>query len=481
MPQTEEHLQILTYLGVPRLVVALTKVDLVESVRQVEEEVRSHLRGTSFADAAVIATVAPQGRGLPELRAQLAREFASLEPQADIGKPRLHVDRAFSMRGIGTVITGTVIGGTFRRGETVTVQPAKASVRIRSVQNHHRAVEEIGPGARGALNLADVPVARDDHDDGIRRGDVVTPTEIGNANDAIDVIVKRSNRLGSTAPNLRNGARVRVQHGTGNFPARIFLRDSDAIPPGETALAELRLATPMLAFVGDRVVVRDFSQRQTLAGGVVLDPDARSRNFRTAAQKQYLETCRVLPLTAVRFIHAQLLRDHIAARSALLLKSCFSADEVSRALDSLATEGKIVLRGEFAADSAWWISALNEALSAINAEHRNRPQTAGLALARLANLFPKVPAPVFDALVADLSRNGVERTGDIVRRTTHLAALPQHLQKAASEIRDGLAGRSFDPPSRRELVRTTEAQQALRFLIEHEPSGGNQQRGGAWR
>ena len=250
------------------------------------------------------------------------------------------------------------------------------------------------------------------------------------------------------------------------FLPRIFLRDSDAIPPGETALAELRLATPMLAFVGDRVVVRDFSQRQTLAGGVVLDPDARSRNFRTAAQKQYLETCRVLPLTAVRFIHAQLLRDHIAARSALLLKSYFSADEISRALDSLATEGKIVLRGEFAADSAWWMSALNEALSAINAEHRNRPQTAGLALARLAILFPKVPAQLFDALVADLSRNGVERTGDIVRRTTHLAALPQHLQKAASEIRDRLAGKSFDPPSRRELVRTTEAQQALRFLID---------------
>ena len=146
MPQTEEHLQILTYLGVPRIVVALTKVDLVESAREVEEEVRTHLRGTSFADAAIIATVAPQGRGLPELRAQLARKFASFEPQADIGKPRLHVDRAFSMRGIGTVVTGTVIGGRFRRGETVTVQPAKASVRIRSLQNHHRAVEEIGPG-----------------------------------------------------------------------------------------------------------------------------------------------------------------------------------------------------------------------------------------------------------------------------------------------------------------------------------------------
>ena len=297
------------------------------------------------------------------------------------------------------------------------------------------------PATRGALNLADLPVARDDHDDGIRRGDVITPTEIGNANDAIDVIVGRSDRLGPTAPDLRNGAQVRVQHGTGNFPARIFLCDSDAISPGETALAELRLATPMLAFVGDRIVVRDFSQRQTLAGGVVLDPDARPRNFRTAAQKQFLETCRVLPLTAVRFIHAQLLRDHFAARSALLLKSCFSADEVSRALDSLAAEGKIVLRGEFAADSTWWMSALNEAVSAIDAEHRNRPQTAGLALARLAILFPKVPAQVFDALVADLSRNGVERTGDIVRRETHRAELPQQLQKSASEIPPPASGK----------------------------------------
>ena len=138
MPQTEEHLQILIYLGVPRIVVALTKCDLAKDVEAAEEEVRAQLRDTAFADAAIVRTAAPASRGLAELREQLAREFASIQPQRDFDKPRLHVDRAFSLRGIGTVVTGTLTGGKLRRGESVTVHPRAISSRIRSLQNHNR-------------------------------------------------------------------------------------------------------------------------------------------------------------------------------------------------------------------------------------------------------------------------------------------------------------------------------------------------------
>src|SRR4051794_24747029 len=150
MPQTEEHLQILIYLGVRRIVVALTKIDLVEAADAAEGKVRAQLADTPFGDAAIVRTSITTGSGVEELKAQLACEFSVLVPQRDLGKPRLAVDRAFILRGIGTIVTGTLVGGTLRRGQAVVVQPAEIPARIRTIQNHNREVEEIGPGTRTA-------------------------------------------------------------------------------------------------------------------------------------------------------------------------------------------------------------------------------------------------------------------------------------------------------------------------------------------
>ncbi len=125
MPQTEEHLQILTYLGVSRAVVALTKIDLTQDEPGATAAIREKLRGTPFADAPIVPTSVVSGRGLDELKASLARVLADAPPQADIGKPRLPVDRVFKLQGIGTVVTGTLNGGTLRRGQTVVIQPAR--------------------------------------------------------------------------------------------------------------------------------------------------------------------------------------------------------------------------------------------------------------------------------------------------------------------------------------------------------------------
>src|SRR5207302_10376629 len=195
MPQTEEHLQILIYLGVRRIVVALTKIDLVEAADAAEEKVRAQLRDTPFGNAAIVRTSITTVSGAEELKAQLAREFSALVPQRDLGKPRLAVDRAFVLRGIGTIVTGTLVGGTLRRGQAVVVQPAKIPARIRALQNHNREVEEIGPGARTALSLPDVAVAREKNTPGVWRGDVITLSEFGEASALADVMLSRSRRL----------------------------------------------------------------------------------------------------------------------------------------------------------------------------------------------------------------------------------------------------------------------------------------------
>jgi selenocysteine-specific elongation factor len=160
MPQTEEHLEILLYLGVERIVVALTKRDLGK-IDNVTSQIREKLRETKFTNAQIIPTSVRTGEGLEDLKSTLSAELANLPPPRDIGKPRLFVDRAFTLHGIGTVVTGTLTGGTMRAGDNIFAQPKDISARIRSVQTHGRDVDAVGPGTRTAINLPDLKIGTD--------------------------------------------------------------------------------------------------------------------------------------------------------------------------------------------------------------------------------------------------------------------------------------------------------------------------------
>ena len=208
MAQTEEHLEILTYLGVRRMVVALTKIDLAPSNEDNESEVRRHLRESPFAKAAIVTTSVVTGRGLDELKRALSREFSSLEPSPDIGKPRLFVDRAFSLHGVGTVVTGTVSGGRFARGDSLRIQPRGRISKLRQLQSHNRGVESVGPGMRAAFNLSDITVDTKDANH-VRRGDVVTRADSGTPSKTVDILFLHSPRRESSRRTVKDGARVR--------------------------------------------------------------------------------------------------------------------------------------------------------------------------------------------------------------------------------------------------------------------------------
>src|SRR5437660_1487853 len=276
MAQTEEHLEILTYLGIRRMVVALTKIDLARSNADNASEVRSHLRDSPFAEAAIVTTSIVTGRGLDELKRALARECSSLEPSPDIGKPRLFVDRAFSLRGVGTVVTGTVSGGRFARGDSLRIQPRGRISKLRQLQSHNRGVESVGPGMRAAFNLSDVTIDMKDANH-VRRGDVVTRSGSGTPSRTVDILFLHSPRRENSLRTAKDGTRVRVHYGSGNFAARLFRQ----APKGEgsTILGQLRFDAPVFLFAGDHLVIRDSSARRTVAGATVLDPDApRSRS-----------------------------------------------------------------------------------------------------------------------------------------------------------------------------------------------------------
>src|SRR3984893_819242 len=185
MPQTEEHLQILSYLGVDRAVVALTKVDLIRDERAAVEALYGKLLHTAFASAPIVPTSVVSGLGLDDLKSALAQVLADTLSSRDIGKPRLPVDRVFTLRGIGTVVTGTLTGGTFRRGQSVAIQPSGKVARIRNIQSHHRDAELGVSGTRTALNLPELSASDD-----IRRGDVVTLAELGGPSEILDVVLE---------------------------------------------------------------------------------------------------------------------------------------------------------------------------------------------------------------------------------------------------------------------------------------------------
>jgi selenocysteine-specific elongation factor len=459
MPQTEEHLQILTYLGVSRAVVALTKIDLTQDEQGVSAKIREKLRNTPFAGAPIIPTSVVSGRGLDHLKAAIASVLADTAPPADIGKPRLPVDRVFKLQGIGTVVTGTLTGGTLRRGQPAAIQPSGRKVRIRSIQSHNRDVEVCGPGTRVGLNLPDLSALGDVH-----RGDTVTLDAFGGTSTIVDAQLEISPR--ASRP-LKNGSRVRIHHGSCNVAALVAFYQSKDLAAGERALGQLRLEKPSFVFNGDRFIVRDWAEQNTLAGGIVLDPDASRQLFRNEARLHFLSEREKSPGDILNFVASQVMRDGGGRRSQLLLKSRFSADAISDAVSRLAAEGKIVCRGEYVFDSTKWQAWRSHAVDAIDRHHQAHPEQMGISLADLRRIL-KAELPdegLFDAFVGDLCSGDFVRVGAAIRRATHRPALPAQFQAAGAKLRSILAAKPFDPPSRKELAPDPVSQQALRFLI----------------
>ena len=464
MPQTEEHVQILNYLRVQRGVVALTKSDL-GGIDVVAEQIREKLRATPFVRTSIVPTSVRTGEGIENLKDALATELAAAEPQHDICKPRLFVDRAFTLRGIGTVVTGTLSGGSIRRSQDVFVQPGNVSARVRSIQNHGRNVEIAQPGMRTAINLPDFSIG----ENGIQRGDIITVDSLGSPQATIDVLLERSSRLKRNSPAARpikNGSSVQVHFGTGRIAAKITLLDQPAVGAGQSAIARLRLDSPIVALVGDRFVIRDSSEQNTIAGGTVLDPDADRANFRSPAQIQFLRARETAPHDVDVCVRSQLQRDRYTDSKTLLVKSNFSADEISEALSRLSHDGEIVLASDIIASASYWHNLINRAAASIDRAHEENPERRGVDLSEFRTDLEIESDKLFSAVILELTRNGFVRFENQIARVSHQPSLPLELLSVAENIRAALSAKRFDPPDRKGLSEDRNLQQALRFLID---------------
>ena len=265
-PQSEEHLRILQLLGIGHGVIALTKVgtadeDLVDLARL---EIIEQVEGTFLDGAAVVATDAPTGLGLDDLRAALDNLVAATPTAVDHGRPRLWVDRAFSAKGAGTVVTGTLSGGPLRVDDELAIHPAGTAVRVRSLENHHASHLELPPGSRCAVNL--VGAAHDE----VVRGDVLVRSDQWHHTAVFDASLQVLERLDH--PVSRRGAHV-LYLGSGEHPVRMRILGPDALEPGSEGSVRIHLPRPLPRLPGDRYVLRESGRSETVGGGEVLDVD----------------------------------------------------------------------------------------------------------------------------------------------------------------------------------------------------------------
>ncbi len=356
MPQTREHLAIIDLLHIQGGVVALTKIDLVndpEWLDLVTTDVMEQLEGTCLANAPIVPVSAVTGAGLNELVAELARCLNKVPARADRGLPRLPVDRVFMVAGFGTVVTGTLTGGTLSVGQEVELLPSGRRARIRGLQTHKDKIEQAMPGSRVAINLSGVGKEE------IARGEVVTLPGLLKATELIDVQLRY---LPDASQPLKHNAQVDFFCGAAQVPAYVRLLGAEKLDPGETGWAQLRLSEPVALVRGDRFIIRWLSPSVTVGGGIVVDPlpGRRHRRFKPEVLAR-LET--LLSGTPEELVLQALERNQPVEIRALYQTLSLPTDVINETLGTLVSNGQIFALDELPTNVGQWASSPSFILS----------------------------------------------------------------------------------------------------------------------
>ena len=459
MPQTREHLAVLSLLRVQHGAVVVTKADRVDAARvgAVRAEVAAALRDTPLADAPTFVVAAMRGDGVTELK-QWLFEQARVQSRDDADTQhafRLAIDRAFTLDGVGTVVTGTVRAGTVQVGDELAITPTgpRTSVRVRSLHAQNRAVPRCGPGQRCALALAGV--AKDE----VQRGQWLVATDVALATDRIDVALQLWH--GEMQP-LRSGTPVHVHIGASDTPGSVALLDAgDALAPGARARMQLVLQRPVAAWHGDRVVLRDTSATRTLAGGRVLDPFAPARYRRTPPRLAQLDAAGLdtpsARLQSVLAVSPGGLDWARWARAEALQRAAWPALPADALCSRVDGAPAFVLAPVHAP------AARAAALDALQAYHARHVEELGPDAARLRRLaVSKLPDALWRELLAGLIREGrVAQRGAFVHLPEHGVHLSATEARIAQKVAVPLAGAGFEGAWVRDLARDAQESEAL--------------------
>jgi selenocysteine-specific elongation factor len=446
MPQTTEHLHILDLLEVRRGAVVITKTDVVasERVEEVKQQVHCALASTALADATMFPVSAATGDGLPALREWLAALTAcEAKASEDTRHFRLSVDRAFTIAGSGTIVTGTVLGGTVSVGDRLVVSPSGREVRVRALRVQDAPATWAGFAQRCALNLSGVSVEE------VGRGDWIVHPAVHAPSHRVDARLKV---LAGEDTALAHWTPVHLHIGTADVPARVAIANEASIAPGASGFVQLVLERPIAALRGDRFVVRDQSARRTLGGGVVLDPFAPKRQRRAQLRVAELQ---VLERASAADVLAGLLE--ITESGVDIQTTCLNLDITpDRAAVALREANAVVLGKEHpvgitraAADLL-----LARVFSAIKDFHAAHPQESGIDIPALRKATgTRLALPAFQAFVRELAnRQQIVLSNDLVRLREHEATSNPQDQKLWDRVQRSLAKSGVHVPLLAELA-----------------------------
>ena len=443
-PQTREHFDICRLLSIPRGITVLTKADTVdrETLDVVRLEAEEFVRG-SFLDTArspMVAVSAKTGEGLEELKRamiEVAREMPARDSNA---LPRLPIDRVFSMKGFGTVVTGTLVSGTIRKEEELQVYPQMRQVRVRGVQVHGAAAEHAIAGQRTALNLAGAAV------EDLGRGMTLGPPEIFHPIRRADVSLS----LLKSARPLRDRARVHLHAHTAEVIAEIVLYGQKQLAPGESGFAQLRLAEPMLLLPGDRFILRQFSPVVTIGGGVVLDAAPLAK--RTPQVGEFLQT--LANGSGEEILSARIARRQTQglALSGAVAETGWSVRRVEAVADTLIKSRRAVRLGNTLLAPAAFEAAKTTTVSAINLFHKSNPLVAGISKEELRDKT-ELAGEVFDAVVEALVREKkIEVSGEQVRAAGRQVMLKDEEAESKNIIEGAFSSAGLRVPALKDVL-----------------------------
>jgi selenocysteine-specific elongation factor len=458
MPQTREHLAVLALLGIARGAVVITKADRADAARieAVRAEMQALLAGTPLAGAPVLAVSAHSGAGIDDLRQLLfdaaESESAVTTDDADARGFRLAIDRAFTLAGAGTVVTGTAHAGRLQAGDELTLVPGSRMARARSLHAQNLPVSTAHAGQRCAVALPGL--ARKD----ATRGQWLTDPAVALATDRLDA---RLTLWQGEAKPLRSGARVLAHIGAAQIAASVAVLDADVLSPGASALVQLVLHAPVGAWHGERVLLRDAAASRTLAGGRVLDPWAPTRYRRTPQRLAELAALE-LPSSGERL--AALLA---AAPQGIDLRRFARAQGLLQAPSS-ALPGSALVNDGMALGAAQAEGFSAATLAALQTFHERQPDELGPDAARLRRLAaPRLPMPLWQALLARLAEQGVlAQRGACVHLPSHGAQLSATETRIAQKVAPALGEAGFEGAWARDLARDAgEAEPLVRTTL----------------
>ena len=452
MPQTKEHLAILDLLQIPIGLIALTKTDLAsdpEWLALVETDIRAAVAGTIMEDAPIIQVSAKAKTGLDELLSKLTEILSDKPARLDLGRPRLPIDRVFSMPGFGTIVTGTLSDGRFAVGDEITILPSGQRGRIRGLQTHKKKEEVAVPGSRTAVNISGIATEE------IWRGEVVTHPRQYQPTRRVDARIRL---LKDVSQALKHNTEVKIFVGASETIATLRLLGTEALNPGDEGWIQLELRDPVVAVRGDRYILRRPSPGETLGGGVIVDhqPKGRHKRFDQKVLKSLASLAAGTPadvlLEAAMALNAAPVKE-------IITRSRLEAGPAAQALQEILDNGQILQLEDgnltitsdlLVVASPHWVVLRDKAIQMVQAYHKNFPLRRGIPREELKSRL-KVQPRVFNALVKKLvAENAIVEAGSTLAIVGHEIKLNSGQQARVQELMRRFADSPYSPPSVKE-------------------------------